>query len=432
MLTENKISIFFNNFNFSDATPDSGPSSLSGHYDSMKTSNGAMSTITNYTKPNWPHQRIRKVVNNNSSNLFGPENENIETISVNSITTATAGSSGGGGSGGTTISITQKQLIDIKTSESDCDSERKYPDLLDISSLSNNNNNTNNFNHKKNASNSSSAFCTLPRKKHNNVSIGRYLKTVSDSQSPLLPSDCPSRYSSSTFSGNSDIDIVNRRLSIDSYTGYPLSAYGTVKSVCGGGRSNSFLNLVSSTNGGGKLHKRNPSLPSSPIKESSATKVVTNNALSSAATPLLDFSSLKSRNAVIATSPSPSTSTTTASAYDYHAAQLERFLEEYRNLQEQLCKMKETCDSIRKKEAPHRSSGIGQSVKSADPVMYTAAALATNSPVLSEDVTGNPKGILKTHHKSLIPGQPNPPPYWLHRNAILKRLQDPQADFFQS
>lgn len=385
-----------------------------------------MSSITNYTKPNWPHQRIRKVVNNNSSNLFGVENENVETISVNSIATATAGCS----TGGLTSSVTQKQLIDIKTSESDCDSgERKYPDLLDISSLSN----TNSSNNYKNASNSSSAFCTLPRKKHNNVSVGRYLKTVSDSQSPLLPSDCPSRYSSSNFSGNSDMDIINRRLSIDSYTGYPLSSYGTTKSACGGGggRSNSFLNLVSSPNVGGKLHKRNPSLPSSPIKEPTA-KISTNNALSPAATPLLDFSTLQSRNAVITATPSPSTSTTTASAYDYHAAQLERFLEEYRNLQEQLCKMKETCDSIRKKEAPHRSSGIGQSVKSADPVMYTAAALATNSPVLSDDVTGNPKGILKTHHKSLIPGQPNPPPYWLHRNAILKRLQDPQTDFFQS
>lgn len=380
----------------------------------MKASNGAMTSITNYTKPNWPQQRVRKPLNS-SSNLFGVENEVIDTITTNSITTAA--------SNGTTLSITQKQSIDTKTSDSDCDSERKYPDLLDISSFSN----TNSSNINKNASNSSSAFCTLPRKKHS-VTVGRYLKTVSDSQSPLLPPDCPSRYSSSNFSGNSDIEIVNRRLSIDSYTGYPLSAYGTTKSACSGGRSNSFLNLVSSPNGGGKLHRRNPSLPSSPIKD---PPIKVTNALSPAATPLLDFSSLQSRNAVIST-PSPSTSTTTASAYDYHAAQLERFLEEYRNLQEQLCKMKETCDSIRKKEAPHRSSGIGQSVKSADPVMYTAATLATNSPVLSDDVTANPKGILKSHHKSLIPGQPNPPPYWLHRNAILKRLQDPQTDFFQS
>lgn len=394
-------------FHFSDATPDSGPSSLSGQYDSMKATNGALASITNYTKPNWPQQRVKKPTNNTNSFFGVDQSTNVDSINSTSIGTG----------GANTICNTQQPFIDTKPSESDCDSDRKYPDLLDISSLSN----INISNINKNVPNSSSAFCTLPRKKHS-ATAGRYLKTVSDSQSPLLPPDCPSRYGSSSFSGNSDVEIINRRLSIDSYSGYPLSAYGTTKSA-GGNRSNSFLNLVSSPNG--KMQRRNPSLPSSPTKE--PTKIL--NALSPAATPLLDFSSLKSRNAVIAATPSPSTSTTTASAYDYHAAQLERFLEEYRNLQEQLCKMKETCDSIRKKEAPHRSSGIGQSVKLADPAMYTAA---TNSPVLTDDVTGNPKGILKSHHKSLIPGQPDPPPYWLHRNALLKRLQDPQADYFQS
>lgn len=391
-------------FRFSDATPDSGPSSLSGHYDSMKATNGALASMQNYTKPNWPQQRVKKSTNNTRS-FFAGENTRVDSSTSNGINSAS------------TMCNIQQPFTDTKTSESDCDSDRKYPDLLDISSLSN----TNISNINKNVPNNSSAFCTLPRKKHS-ATAGRYLKTVSDSQSPLLAPDCPSRYGSSSFSGNSDAEIINRRLSIDSYSGYPLSAYGTTKSA-GGGRSNSFLNLVSSPNG--KMQRRNPSLPSSPTKE--PTKII--NALSPAATPLLDFSSLKSRNAVIATTPSPSTSTTTASAYDYHAAQLERFLEEYRNLQEQLCKMKETCDSIRKKEAPHRSSGIGQSVKLADPVMYTSA---NNSPVLNDDVTVNPKGILKSHHKSLIPGQPDPPPYWLHRNALLKRLQDPQADFFQS
>lgn len=35
------------------------------------------------------------------------------------------------------------------------------------------------------------------------------------------------------------------------------------------------------------------------------------------------------------------------SAYDYHAAKLERFLEEYRTLQKELTKMKETCDNLK-------------------------------------------------------------------------------------
>lgn len=353
--------------------------------------------ITNYTKPNWTQHIMRKQQPNNSNNSGG-----IVYTSDSSGSLATSNS--------------KNQCSDTRTPESDCDSERKYPDLLDISSLSNpNSGSSSNLN--KNSSNS--AFCTFPRKKHH--STGKYIKAVSDSQSPLLPSDCSSRYGSSNFSG--EHENTNRRLSIDSYANYPLSIYSTNKDA---GRSNSFLNLVTPHNMVVKSlpHRRNPSLPSSPIKESKKAE-----------TPLLDFTSLAARASggppvMAGGTPSPSTSTT-ASAYDYHAAQLERFLEEYRNLQEQLCKMKETCDSIRKKETPHRNT-LGQSAKFADPLMYSAAALST-TPSLPEDATNpNPKGILK--NKSLIPGQPpDPPPYWLHRNAILKRLQDPGAgDFFQS
>lgn len=41
------------------------------------------------------------------------------------------------------------------------------------------------------------------------------------------------------------------------------------------------------------------------------------------------------------------TSPLNANPYDYHAAQLEHFLEEYRSLQQQLTKMKESCDNMR-------------------------------------------------------------------------------------
>lgn len=40
-----------------------------------------------------------------------------------------------------------------------------------------------------------------------------------------------------------------------------------------------------------------------------------------------------------------------ARQYEYHAQQLDRFLQEYRNLQEQLYKMKESCEGMQKKNS---------------------------------------------------------------------------------
>lgn len=261
---------------------------------------------------------------------------------------------------------------------------------------------------------SSNAFCTFPRKKHQ----GRLgVAATSDSQSPLIP-ESSSHYSSGNFSETTtSSEVLGRRMSSESaQSNYLLSVYPRSNKT--NGRSSSFLNLVIAPSG--ISHKRNPSLPSSPIKDK---------LFSPAETPLLDFS-LLSRKQMMATT-SPSTSNAPTNAYDYHAAQLERFLEEYRSLQEQLCKMKETCDSIRKKEAPLRET-MGHSAQFADPVMYSAAVggAAVSS---TDESSNNPKGILR--NKSALPGQPpDPPPYWLHRNAMLKRLQDPgtQADFFHS
>ncbi|XP_037902977.1 uncharacterized protein LOC119646566 isoform X2 [Hermetia illucens] len=278
-----------------------------------------------------------------------------------------------------------------------CDSERKYPDLLDVTSFS--------------AANTT-AFCTLPRKMK---AVNKYFKNSSDSQSPLLP-ESSSKYSSSTL-GESSLpgDISSRRFSAESYNNYILGKPAKLKLAQNQQRSNSFLNLVT-TPGQATSQRRNPSLPSSPVRESHQRS------LSSAATPLLDFSSLASRSGMMPATPSTSN---TMNAYDYHAAQLERFLEEYRNLQEQLCKMKETCESIRKKEAPLRAALSHSAAQYADPVMFNAAS---NSVVVEPP---NPKIILK--NKSILPGQPpDPPPYWLHRNAMLKRLNDSQSEFFQS
>lgn len=354
----------------------------------------------------------------------------------------------------------RKSNINGRTSESDCDNDRKYPDLLDISgSLSIKVATTSSMaqptpsttisssqlyiqqkqhqqhhqqqqgNNKSNKSTPNNPFCTMPRKKQNNF----LLKTVSsESQSPLL-NDTSSQYGSSTFV---DSDLLGRRLSNESFGNYPLSFYGArFNQSANGPRSNSFLNLTTQSSGSGKFasisysnQKRNPSLPSSPSKES--IKFIGGDE-----TPLLNFSTFGNMNKqqMIIAAGGSSSSTTQANAYDYHAAQLERFLEEYRNLQEQLCKMKETCESIRKKEAPLCVTA-GNSVKVADPVMFSAADLTNSNPSNSltfGDGPANPKGILK--NKVLLPKQPpDPPPYWLHRNAMLKRLQDPNNDFFHS
>lgn len=325
---------------------------------------------------------------------------------------------------------------DSRTSDIDYDGDKKFPDLLDIASVSNTSMcspgvagagvgasaiapATVTATITVNAKLSSNVFCTFPRKKHHGGTRVT-LAATSDSQSPLI-TDSSSRYGSDNFSeSTSSSEVLGRRMSSEStQSHYLLSVYPRVTKS--NGRSSSFLNLVVAQNSNIIGAKRNPSLPSSPTKD--AQKL-----FSPRETPLLDFTSL-SRKQMIAT-PSPSTSTTPASAYDYHAAQLERFLEEYRSLQEQLCKMKETCENIRKKEAPLRGT-MGHSAKFADPVMYSAALGATALSTAEETSTSKAKGILR--NKTMLPGQPpDPPPYWLHRNAMLKRLQEPGNEFYNS
>jgi hypothetical protein len=141
--------------------------------------------------------------------------------------------------------------------------------------------------------------------------------------------------------------------------------------------------------------------------------------------------------------------------YDYHAAQLERFLEEYRSLQEQLCKMKETCENIRQQDPAGRSAltptkSISRFV---DPLMFTAGV---TTPSGSDD-SNNPKSILKNKSSSVavtaasasspmaiaatspiglgssggaVDFGSDLPPYWLPRNTLLRRFSG--GDFYQS
>uniref|UniRef100_W8B5T3 Leucine-rich repeat-containing protein 4 n=1 Tax=Ceratitis capitata TaxID=7213 RepID=W8B5T3_CERCA len=322
--------------------------------------------------------------------------------------------------------------------------DSNYPDLLDIAKYAvaqatNSNNSAQSVINAAAGSSANAALCTLPRKLKN---TGKYFKSSTDSQSPLL-ADNSSKYGSSTLGDASFLNelTLGRRFSAES----SYSNYVGTSTYTSGQRSNSFLNLVQSTNKGNLNMsingatamslsgvRRNPSLPSSPIHDAHQHQ----RSFSSAATPLLDFSSLTSRTGVTtapatgvaaaaSSSMHPTTNTSTVAAYDYHAAQLERFLEEYRNLQDQLCKMKETCETIRKKEVPMRVS-VGHSAQLADPVMFNAALVANTPPAANAKTS-----TLKT--KTLLPGQPpDPPPYWLHRNAMLKRLNETQSDIFKS
>ncbi|XP_044254311.1 peroxidasin-like protein [Tribolium madens] len=174
--------------------------------------------------------------------------------------------------------------------------DKKYPDLIENSSYK--------FGNKANSVGGSVAditelFCTLPRKR-TLIQSSRYKS--SDSQSPLLPE---SRYGSSggdSSCGSQESGL--RRLSdCPKYSAVNLNK-NRVNKI-----SNSYLNLT---------------------REEDLTS-----------TPLLDVTGLESRVGFSPTSVTPN-----ANSYDYHAAQLERFLEEYRSLQKQLTKMKETCDNL--------------------------------------------------------------------------------------
>lgn len=50
------------------------------------------------------------------------------------------------------------------------------------------------------------------------------------------------------------------------------------------------------------------------------------------------------------------TPTKQARQYEYHAQQLDKFLQEYRTLQEQLYKMKESCEGMQKRSSGSKSS----------------------------------------------------------------------------
>lgn len=202
------------------------------------------------------------------------------------------------------------------------DKEKRFPDLLENSPPTRNHyvkSTTKACSEGGSVTDITDLFCTLPRKR-TLMQNARYRS--SDSQSPLLPESryCSSGGDSSTESCSSS----SRRLSDSQKIPFSNLSRSRMNPI-----SNSYLNLTSTRSG---------NLPSASVAETPPNS-----------TPLLDINGLENR---VQFRPemllsSPSTTTSNVNAYDYHAAQLERFLEEYRSLQKQLTKMKETCETMK-------------------------------------------------------------------------------------
>ncbi|CAH0561155.1 unnamed protein product [Brassicogethes aeneus] len=156
-------------------------------------------------------------------------------------------------------------------------------------------------------------FCTLPRKKAL-VNSARYKST--DSQSPLL---AESRYNSSGGESSCGSQENNYRKLPDIPRMSNLN-YNRVNKI-----SNSYLNLTREDN----------------------------------STPLLDVSGLEKRIMFKRDHTSNNKLTPNANSYDHHAAQLEKFLEEYRQLHKELTKMKQTCDNLRVEKTAEKNLPAG-------------------------------------------------------------------------
>ncbi|XP_063394647.1 uncharacterized protein LOC134679623 [Cydia fagiglandana] len=170
------------------------------------------------------------------------------------------------------------------------DSEKNYPDLIEMSALGTSSYLRSEMKHDP------YYFYTIPRRKDG------------ESRSPLLNSR---RNSSGGDSGTFFDRIYDKN--------QPRNV---------GRRSNSFLDLSS----GGNRLRRNPSLPSSPAREQPTVP---------SATPLLDLSGLRDYTRM----DQP------MEDFDFRASQLEKFLEEYRTLREQLSRMKETRENLQRNRA---------------------------------------------------------------------------------
>ncbi|XP_050537634.1 uncharacterized protein LOC126903503 [Daktulosphaira vitifoliae] len=198
-------------------------------------------------------------------------------------------------------------------------------------------------------------------------------RVMSDSQSPLLMSSRSSggsNTSRSQLSFDSSIELDNPRL---------LSVNQ---------KSNSYLNL-SIENQQQPHYWTNPSLPSSPARERRlpATPPTSRSAAIAsimAETPILDPISGRRRlpyrqSSVAGSNHSLLSSSDGASVtYDYHNAQLDMFLEEYKHLRKELTKMQRTCDTLRLSNASLASSTLMSDIKPEQPIVRTPKSILKN------------------------------------------------------
>ncbi|XP_055388364.1 uncharacterized protein LOC129616886 [Condylostylus longicornis] len=131
-------------------------------------------------------------------------------------------------------------------------------------------------------------------------------------------------------------------------------------------------------------------------------------------TPLLDFSSYAPRNKNIICHASET------SLNDFHTTQIERFLEEYRNLQEQLCKMKEACEEICQKESTWKN--FQTSNCNFNEVMFDSTP-SEKILRISNEKCGEPSLIFTTA---------DPPPYWMHQNLKINKLNNAGFKIYKS
>lgn len=220
------------------------------------------------------------------------------------------------------------------------DSEKNYPDLIEMSALGTSS-------YIRSDKHDPYCFYTMPRRKDG------------DSRSPLLSSRRNS-------SGGDSVTFLDNRL------------YDKSRQRTSSRRSNSFLDLSA----GSSHMRRNPSLPASPSREQPAVP---------SATPLLDLSGLRDYSRTSAAH--------TMEDYDFRASQLEKFLEEYRTLREQLSRMKETRENLQRSRA-----GESDELRSILKGKPSIAVTETSSSVALADAA-SPLALSPPEYK---PQQPRP------------------------
>ncbi|XP_059485243.1 uncharacterized protein LOC132202386 isoform X2 [Neocloeon triangulifer] len=231
---------------------------------------------------------------------------------------------------------------------------------------------------------SSDTFCTLPRR----LQDRRWRRggCSDSSQSPLLPD---SRYTSSSGDSMrrfSTDNVRHQRSSSSLNLTSDMAHFTSTAAIVSGGATGLSFNKR-------KTLTRFPSLPTSPVDN------------------------LMENPPVYAT---PATTSNVVNSYDYHAAQLERFLEEYRSLQEQLSKMK-TCDTLRNDNRRSLAEPLLNVNALADEVNNSRAIMSSQSTAAATSVNPSAEFNPQNHNNA---------PFWVPRTSL--RRFSGGSEFYQS